>query len=243
MEKNWFEDWFDSPYYHRLYCNRSEEEAANFIKALSIRLDIRSTVKVLDVACGKGRHSRTLASLGFDVTGIDLSKNSIAFAKNFANAHLKFEVFDMRNVFAPKEFDYVFNLFSSFGYFDNETDDLKTIKAFAANLKTGGTLVLDYLNCEWAVKVMKPREIIQRDEVQYHIQKKLENGFIVKTIDFIDKGENHHYQECLKVINLNKFEKMLHDARFEIKHTFGDYDLSEFSRGSSPRLIIVAKKQ
>jgi 2-polyprenyl-3-methyl-5-hydroxy-6-metoxy-1,4-benzoquinol methylase len=243
MAANWFEEWFNSPYYHLLYNNRSAEEAEEFIKKISLRLDIRKKAKVLDAACGSGRHSRSLAALGFEVTGIDLSKNNIALAKNFANAHLKFEVFDMRHVFAAKQFDYVFNLFSSFGYAENELDDIQTIKAFAANLKTGGTLVLDYINSESAVKNLKPREIIVRNEIQFQIQKKLENGFIKKQIDFIAKGENHHYEECLKVINLNKFEKMLHDARFEVKQTFGDYELNEFSRGSSPRLILMAKKQ
>ena len=116
MKPNWFEEWFDSPYYHLLYCNRSAEEAESFIKKLTQKLDLRKGAKVLDVACGKGRHSRTLASLGYDVTGIDLSANSIAFAKNFENAHLKFEVFDMRKTYAAQKFDYVFNLFSSFGY-------------------------------------------------------------------------------------------------------------------------------
>ena len=243
MKPNWFEEWFDSPYYHLLYCNRSAEEAESFIKKLTQKLDLRKGAKVLDVACGKGRHSRTLASLGYDVTGIDLSANSIAFAKNFENAHLKFEVFDMRKTYAAQKFDYVFNLFSSFGYFEEEVDDVNAMKAFGASLKSGGTLVMDYINCEWAVKMMKPREIVQRDEIQFHIQKRIEKGFILKSIDFLDKNEDHHYEERLKVIYLNKFEKMLHDARFELKQTFGDYDLSEVSRGSSPRLIMVAKKQ
>ena len=242
MSANWFEAWFDSPYYHLLYCNRTEEEAENFIKKISLCLNISPSTKVLDVACGKGRHSRTLAALGFDVTGTDLSKNSIDFAKQFENEHLHFAVHDMRETYAANQFDFVFNLFSSFGYFEDVADDLKAIRAFAANLKTGSTLVLDYINCEWAVKQMKPREIIQRDEIQFHIQKKLENGFIVKGIDFLAEGEDHHYQESLKVINLNQFEKMMREAELSLLKTFGDYELNDFQPNSSPRLILVATK-
>lgn len=239
---NWFEEWFDSPYYHMLYCNRSEEEAENFIRKISLALHIPPHAKVLDAACGKGRHSRTLNKLGFDVTGIDLSKNSIAFAKQFENEHLHFAVHDIRETYNTNQFDFVFNLFSSFGYFDKETEDLKVIKAFAETLKPEGILVLDYLNSEWAVKVMKHRDIIQRGEVQFHIQKKLENGFIVKNIDFLIAGENHHYQEYLKVIPLNRFEKMFAEAGFTLLQSFGDYDLNEFKPADSPRLILVARK-
>lgn len=245
---NWFEEWFDSPYYHMLYCNRSEEEAELFIKNLVKKIGVdsfripHSEIRILDAACGKGRHSRTLNKLGFDVTGIDLSKNSIAFAKQFENEHLRFAVHDIRKTYNSNQFDFVFNLFSSFGYFDNESEDLKVIKAFAETLKPQGVLLLDYLNSEWAVKMMKPREIIQRDDVQFHIQKKLENGFIVKNIDFLANGENHHYQECLKVIPLNRFEKMFAEAGFSLLQTFGDYDLNEFKPADSPRLILVARK-
>lgn len=241
-DKNWFEEWFNSPYYHLLYQNRSEEEAENFIKAITSFLNINEGAKVLDAACGKGRHSRTLAKLGFGVIGIDLSQNSIKYAKQFETTQLKFAVHDIREVYKANEFDYVFNLFSSFGYFEEDEEDLKAIEAFAATLKKEGTLVLDYINTEWAVKNMKPRDIIQRGEVQFHIQKRLENGFVKKRIEFLAHGEDYNFQEQLKVINLFKFEKMLKQAGLELKRTFGDYELNEFVSSSSPRLILVAQK-
>lgn len=240
---NWFEEWFNSPYYHILYANRNEVEAESFIKNISVCINIPQGAKVLDVACGKGRHSKTLAKLGYRVTGIDLSVNSITEARKFQCPDLNFEVWDMRNTFSAGVFDYVFNLFSSFGYFDDEQDDYACINAFAGNLKPGGMLVLDYINSEWAVKTMKPREIIQRGDLQFHIQKKLENGFIKKKIEFLTNGENHTYQEQLKVINRDKFETMLTGAGFTIKHVFGDYVLNNFTAATSPRLILVAQKQ
>ena len=242
-DKKWFESWFDSPYYHILYANRSADEAKNFIAALVDKFKIPRQSRVLDIACGKGRHSQTLAQYGLQVTGIDLSHNSIAYAKQFENDHLKFEVWDMRKVYKPNYFDYAFNLFSSFGYFEDDEQDLMAIKAFAANLKNGGILVLDYMNTECTVRLLKPREIIQRGETQFHIQKKVERGFIKKQIDFLVDGVDQSFTEQLKIINLYRFKEMLAEAGFELKATYGDYDLNPFDPGSSMRLILVATRQ
>jgi len=242
-DKQWYEEWFDSPYYHVLYANRSIDEAKSFIARLVDKFKIPAGAKVLDIACGKGRHSQTLATYGLDVTGIDLSNNSIAYAKQFENEHLKFDVWDMRQVYKTDTFDFVFNLFSSFGYFDDDTQDFIAIKAFAANLKPGGTLVLDYINTECAVKLLKSREIIQRGDIQFHIQKKIEQGFIKKKIEFLVDGADHSYTEQLKIINLCKFKQMLAEAGLDLKATYGDYDLNEFNASSSMRLILVAEKR
>ena len=242
-DKEWFESWFDSPYYHILYANRSTDEAKKFIAKLVGKYNIAAGNKVLDIACGKGRHSQTLATYGLDVTGIDLSKNSITYAKQFENDHLKFEVWDMRQVYKANTFDFAFNLFSSFGYFEDDAQDLMAIKAFATNLKPGGALVLDYMNTECVVKLLKSRDIVQRGDIQFHIQKKIEKGFIKKTIDFLANGANQSFTEELKIINLYRFKQMLTEAGLELKATYGDYDLNEFNPGSSMRLILVAEKK
>jgi len=239
----WFQEWFNSPYYHLLYSNRSEAEAELFINKISSFLKIPSHANVLDVACGKGRHSKTLAKLGFNVTGIDLSENSIADARKFNCDNMRFDVWDMRKAYKHNEFDFVFNLFSSFGYFDDEKDDYDCINSFFEDLKPGGKLILDYINTDCAVKLMKPREIVQRGEIQFHIQKKLENGFIKKKIEFLAEGENYLFEEKLKVINQHKFNQMLIQSNFEIKYTFGDYELNPFNTVASPRLIFVAEKK
>lgn len=241
--KLWFEEWFDSPYYHLLYSNRSDAEAELFIKKIAAHLNLQPGQKALDVACGKGRHAKTLSQLGLDVTGIDLSANSICEAKKHECSNLHFDVWDMRKVFKKESFDSVFNLFSSFGYFTDDAEDYNTIHAFYENLKPGGLLVFDYINTEWAVKQLKPREIIQRNETQFHIQKKLEEGFIKKQIDFVADGQLHSYEEKLKVINAHKFHVMLQHSGFSLKYTFGDYSLLPFQPAHSPRLIIIAEKK
>ena len=132
--KDWFTSWFDTPYYHILYKERGFDEAHNFMENLTSYLNIPEEAKILDLACGKGRYSVYLNSIGYDVTGLDLSPHSIEHAKQFENETLHFDVHDMSQPYS-QQFDAVFNLFTSFGYFENEEDNLNTIKAIKANLK------------------------------------------------------------------------------------------------------------
>ncbi len=243
-EKEWFTDWFDSEYYHLLYSNRDEAEAEGFISKLVSVLSLPANSKILDVACGKGRHAKTLARLGFDVTGIDLSANSIEYANRFSCSNLHFNVWDMRKTFRAGYFDVAMNLFSSFGYLENDEDNLTALKAISSNLCTNGILVLDYLNAEAVVKEMKPKEIIQCDETQFHVQKKVEMGFIVKTIGFVDKhGTAQEYFEKLRIIKPETFQALFAASALQIENVFGDYGLNEFASTISPRQIIVARKR
>lgn len=243
VNKEWFAQWFDSPFYHILYNVRNEAEAEKFIGNITHHLNIEPGAKVLDAACGKGRHAKTLAKLGFDVSGIDLSKQSIDDAKKSNCSNLRFDVWDIREPYHPNSFGYVFNLFSSFGYFETDEDDLQVLRAFHEELFSGGTLVIDFFNSEKVVKEIKPREIIDRGEIQFHISKHVEKGFVVKSIEFLAAGEHQHYEERVKLINLFRFKEMFAAAGFELKQTFGDYDLNPFSHSDSPRLIMIATKK
>ena len=121
----WYASWFDTPYYHILYKDRNYAEAELFMKTLTHYLNLEPGDEILDLACGKGRHSVYLNSIGYNVTGADLSENSIAHASKFENDTLRFQVHDMCKPFAF-QFEAVFNLFTSFGYFENEEDVKKS---------------------------------------------------------------------------------------------------------------------
>ena len=110
----WFKDWFNSPYYHILYGSRNEAEANRFIQNIANLLQFKKDELALDLACGKGRHSRELASHALNVYGIDLSEESIKAASKLSCHNLQFEIHDMRKVYKQNYFDYVFNLFTSF---------------------------------------------------------------------------------------------------------------------------------
>ena len=141
--KEWYKEWFSSPYYEVLYHKRNEKEAAAFIKKLLLHLDPKPGSFMLDVACGKGRHSRKLAGMSFDVTGIDLSEPSINEALKFETDQLHFFVHDMRLPFYINYFDYAFNFFTSFGYFKTRREHDDAMRTIAQSIKPNGLFVID----------------------------------------------------------------------------------------------------
>lgn len=237
---DWFVSWFDSPYYHLLYQHRNDDEAEFFMNNLTSFLAIPKGAEILDIPCGKGRHALYLSTLGYKVTGLDLSVNSIEFAKNYENEQLVFNVQDIRNPL-PKKYDAVFNLFTSFGYFDTDEDDLKVLTNFKNGLKTNGFAVIDFINIDKAIKNLLAEEIKIIDGIQFHISKKLENGFIVKNIEIDDHGQKHHFFEKIKCIDFDKINNYLDTVGFKLNHTFGNYNLEAFNVKTSDRLILVVQ--
>jgi SAM-dependent methyltransferase len=189
MQTEWFASWFDSPHYHRLYAHRSDAEATGFIDALVEQLRPRADSRVLDLGCGTGRHARRLASKGYDITGIDLSAASIAAATRTARPRLRFRRQDMRESFGRRTFDYVFNLFTSFGYFLDPRDHEVVVRNITTSLKDNGRLVLDYLNVRHADAMLTPREDVVIDGVAFRITRSVEGRFFVKRI-VVDDGSD-----------------------------------------------------
>ncbi len=244
MEKSeWFEEWFDTPFYHILYQNRDEEEAAIFIEKLIAVTELKKGAKILDLACGKGRHSIQLNKLGFNVIGIDLSVNSIARAKKYENETLRFAVQDMREAIAGEKFDAIFNLFTSFGYFDEKKDNLKVLNACNQMLPRRGVLVIDFMNVVRSIAELEVVETKIIEGIQFDITRKFDGQHIWKAISFGHNGRSHTYTEKVLAITKEDFEILLKDANFTIKEQFGSYDLSPFDAEKSDRLIIVAVKK
>lgn len=241
MQKNWFEEWFDSPYYHILYKHRDDNEARYFLDNIVSYLHLPSDSRLLDLACGRGRHSVYLNQKGYDVTGLDLSPQNILFAGRFANPTLRFDVHDMRRVYRENYYNGVFNLFTSFGYFESEEENQQVIHSMYAMLQPGGRTVLDYLNAECLV-VQEQTVEKTIDEIQFRFRKKKEGGFILKYIDVMDKEGEHHYMERVKVFTPQHFHRMFTAAGFIVETFFGDYDLCNFDPATSERLIILAQK-
>lgn len=169
---SWFATWFNSPYYHKLYKNRDETEARFFINNLMIFLNPKKSDKILDLACGKGRHAIFLNTLGFHVEGCDLAPESIAYAKKHQNKTLDFFVHDMRNQLHNKNYDLILNLFTSFGYFEVFDDNLKTLMAVHQALTKNGKLVIDFFNADYVLEHLLPKEQKICDDIVFDISKK-----------------------------------------------------------------------
>lgn len=242
VNDEWFDSWFDSTYYHTLYQHRSFEEAEQFLRQLVSFLNVDQSASILDLCCGKGRHSIFLNKAGFQVTGVDLSTNSIAWAKQFANSRLDFFVHDMRQP-VGQLFDYVFNLFTSFGYFDSHEENERVMKAMHDSLHPEGTLVIDFLNAQKVIDNLVPYTEQQLDGILFRISKEVVGRNVVKTIEFEDQGQAFQFHERVELIQLEDFERYLNATGLRLFHTFGNYHLKPFDKETSDRLILVAKKK
>ncbi len=238
--QTWFSSWFDTPYYHILYKERNYREAQIFIDNITHYLNLPEKAKVLDLACGKGRHSIYLNQLGFDVLGADLSENSIAEANKNANDTLHFKVHDMREPFEEK-FDAIFNLFTSFGYFENDEDNLTTLKAIKESLSEYGFAVIDFMNVNQVINTLVPEETKTVEGIDFHIKRYVKDGHIYKEIDFEDKGQKFHFTEKVKALTLQDFESLMEEAGIYLLDIFGDYKLKKFHKTESERLIMIFK--
>ena len=236
----WYASWFDTPYYHILYKDRNHNEAQVFMDNLTNYLNVPEDGKILDLACGKGRHSVYLNTLGYNVTGVDLSENSIAFAKQFENENLHFEVHDMCKPF-NQQFDAVFNLFTSFGYFEDEAANLSTIKAIQADLNEFGFGVIDFMNSDFVINNLVPEDTKTVEGIEFHLKRYVKNGYLFKDISFEDNGETFEFQERVKVLNLKDFESLFEKAGVHLLDVFGDYKLRKFDKNSSERLVMIFK--
>ncbi len=242
MPKRWFQNWFSSPYYHILYKKRDDEEAELFIDNLCSHLKPVLNSRMLDIACGRGRHAIYLNKKGYDVTGIDLSYSSIKFAQQFENKRLHFYVHDMRYLFYINYFDFAFNLFTSFGYFATEKEHINSLKTFRKSLKKEGKLILDYMNSQKIINHLVTREIKEVDGIEFHISRTVSGGEIIKTIDFEHKNKQYAFKETVKDFKLEDFKRLFSVAGLSIVSTFGDYHLNDFVVNDSDRLIFVCEK-
>ena len=245
MEDSWFKDWFNSPYYHQLYAYRDQKEAADFIDKLIDHLKPACGATMLDVACGKGRHSMQLASKGFDVTGIDLSHESIKAALKNESDHLHFFEHDMRLPFWINYFEHAFNFFTSFGYFRTQREHDNAIRTIAQSLKPGGCFVMDFLNVKFSEKRGKEEIVKQIGTAEYNISKWTDETHFYKKITVTDAAlpSPIRYTEKVSKFFLADFKEMFSKQELEITEVYGDYYFADYDESSSPRLIMIAKKK
>ncbi len=236
----WFTSWFDSPFYHTLYKDRDAAEAQVFMDTITHYLNIPAGGSILDLGCGKGRHARYLNKIGYDVTGVDLSENNIAFAKEFENHRLRFKVHDMSN-YLGKQFDAVFNLFTSFGYFEKYADNLNTLKAIKASLNETGFGVIDFMNTDYVIANLVAQEVKVVDGIEFYLKRYEDNGYIVKDITFTANDVDYSFHERVRAFSLADFEVLFEQANIDLLDVFGDYKLNKYIANSSERLVMIFK--
>ena len=233
----WFQSWFDTTYYHILYKHRDYKEAEVFIKNIATYLNLDKDDSILDLACGKGRHSIFLNTLGYKVTGLDLSKNSIEHAKMHESSSLHFDVHDMRNSY-PNQFEVVLNLFTSFGYFEEEADNFKVIQTIKSSLKQNGIGVIDFMNSPVVIENLIAQNTYEAEGVKFKLKRSYTDGFITKDIEVKDANKTHHFEEKVRAFTFQDFETMLSNAGLHLLDCFGSYKLEPFNSKTDRKSVV-----
>ena len=233
-------NWFDTPYYKLLYRNRNEDEARLFIDNILKKINIEPNSKILDLACGTGRHSIYLSKKGFDVVGIDQSKKNIITAKENENEKLIFIQQEMTKDI-NMQFNAIFNFFTSFGYVDHKYN-YNTIENISKNLKKGGLFIIDFLNQKIVRKNLVEYEEKNIENINFNIHRYIENNYIFKEISFEHNETKYNFKEKVMLLDLKDFENYFNKNNLKISDIYGDYKLSSFDINKSPRLILISKK-
>ena len=241
--KEWFASWFDSPYYHSLYAHRDHQEAAAFIARIINLIQPKDDATILDVACGRGRHSLEIHRHGHEVTGIDLSPKNIQYAKETAqrkgiDKKMQFMVHDMR-VPLDKQFSHLLNLFTSFGYFKDPYDNVRTLKSFRAQLAPNGVGVIDYLNPKWVLSNLIECEKVIRDDIEFSIQRQQKGKWLQKDIRFQVDAQDFHFQEDVELLEIKDFINLFAQVNLDLVDLFGDYQLGTYDSEKSSRQILI----
>jgi 2-polyprenyl-3-methyl-5-hydroxy-6-metoxy-1,4-benzoquinol methylase len=241
----WFEDWFNTEEYLDVYRHRNEAEAKQLVGLIlrTIRLTPRATV--LDMACGAGRHSILLAKEGFDVTAVDLSRNLLNVARQAAldaGVKVNFLRSDLRNFSIDISFDLIVNLFTSFGYFEEDEENFKIFKNVYHHLKSTSYFVLDYLNRHYVEKNLVRRSVDKIPGGEIIQERSINEKRVIKKIIIRKNGEERHYRESVRMYTPNYLTREMKKIGFDIIKSFGDFNGNAFDIESSPRIIIIAKK-
>jgi SAM-dependent methyltransferase len=236
----WFEQWFGEEYL-RLYPHRDDAEAAQAVDLVA-RIAPVDGRRVLDLACGTGRHAARLRDRGARVVGLDLSRPLLARARRRDGAPLTLVRGDMRRLpLRDGAFDLVVNLFTSFGYFTDDAEHDRVLRAAAAVLVPGGWFVLDYLHAECVRERLVPVEELETTSDRVSIRRWVtdDGRSVVKEIHLA--GEGRSFTETVRLFTPGQLEEMLGRAGLSVRFRFGGYDGRPLAP-AAPRVILAAQK-
>jgi len=245
MKPEWFKDWFNTEEYLNVYKHRNEADAEDHIKLILDNVSIPGDARILDMACGSGRHAILLARKKYNVTAVDLSENLLSIAKQTAeedNLTINFVHLDIRNFSSIIIYDLILNLFTSFGYFETDEENFSILKKAYDLLKINGYFVLDFFNSEFLINnlVEFSKEVIDNGVIFQ--QRSIKDSRIVKKILIDKKDEPSEYEESVRMFSKDELTNELTNIGFDIYRTFGDFFGNGFNHHSSPRLILICKK-
>ncbi|MBN1301038.1 MAG: class I SAM-dependent methyltransferase [Melioribacteraceae bacterium] len=243
--KEWFKKWFSSDEYLSVYSHRNEKDAQDIIRLITKTLKLKENANILDAACGAGRHSILLAEKGYNLTAFDLSRNLLKIAAENAldlGVNINFICSDLRYASFRRKFDLILNMFTSFGYFDNDDENFSFFNNSKYFLSFNGYIVLDYFN----------EKFLKNNLVAFN-EKKINGKIIKETRSIVDTrvvkkiaieydGKDHIFYETVKMYKVEHLENTFTNMGFKIENLFGDYKGNVFDQNNSERLIMFLKK-
>ncbi len=232
--------------YLLVYQHRDYTGAAREVHAMSQWLNLQAGARVLDLCCGMGRHSLALEQLGYELTGVDLSQALLDTAREAdTERRVRWIKGDMRQVPLAEQFDAVVNLFTSFGYFDEDEQNVRVLREIDRLLLPEGRFLIDYLNPSYVRHNLVPASERMCGDTRVMEARKIEDGFVRKHIRIVGgDGRVRDYMEQVRLYELADFERMLdgHTA-LAIDRVYGAYDGSAYCRTESPRIIMIGTKR
>ncbi|MBY0013571.1 class I SAM-dependent methyltransferase [Paenibacillus typhae] len=235
-EKSFGEDYL-IVYRHRDFCGARHE-----VEKMIGWLELPEGSKVLDLCCGMGRHSLALAEAGFAVTGVDLSEVLLreARAQDGAEA-VTWLRSDMRELPLDGGFDAVVNLFTSFGYFEDDEEQVKVLREVYRMLKPGGKFIIDFLNPAYVIAHLVPHSTREDGDNLIDESRRIEDGYVKKDIILTSKGDDtpRKYHERVKLYPLETFKQLIAAAGLQLEAVHGSYDEEEYDEEHSNRMIFV----
>ncbi len=241
----WWETFFGTDYLKQYEPN--VERTSGEVDGVEAILHLRKGARILDLACGGGRHSIELARRGYRVTGYDLSeallKEARAAARS-AKVRPEFVQGDMRDLAYHGEFDAVINMFSSFGYFDSVEEERKVLAGVARALKPRGKFLMERFNREslayelpmqgW--RVGKDGSVILQEDTFDVLRGRYDTRQLV-----IDRNGTREHLGSVRAYTLPELKELFDGAGLPIHRVLGGLDLSPY-RARSRRLILYAVK-
>jgi len=245
MKSEWFKDWFNTQEYLNVYQHRNENDAEDHIKLILGNVKIPSAAKILDMACGAGRHAIILARKNFHLTAVDLSENLISIAEQSAqneNLKINFVQSDIRKYETKDKFDLIINLFTSFGYFESDEENFAVLQKAYHLLVENGFFVLDFFNSEFLQQNLVEFSEENLGGAEIHQYRKIKENRVTKKIVITKNGNLSTYEESVRMFTKDEIVNAIQNIGFDIYKTFGDFLGNEFDRLNSPRLIMICKK-
>jgi SAM-dependent methyltransferase len=233
----WFEEWFGEEYL-QLYPHRDDADADRIVALIQRTVPWRAGWRVLDVACGAGRHARALELAGARCIGLDLSASLLRRARRATHAPLIRA--DMRRIpVRPLSMDLTVNLFTSFGYFESDAEHQAALSQMVQTVRPGGWFALDYLNASTVrASLAEPVPPTPMSNEGASARRLSEDGrFVCKTISIPD---GRRFSERVRLFDAGDLEAMLAASGVKVRRRFGDYDGAPLAAGA-PRVVLLGR--